>query len=330
MSTNPTVFARSKEIERLTADCLSVEELVEDLTALVVSVENYRLSPLEETLCVQRFETAVKRARVDAGLLEYSTEDFRTTSSRIIKALKTLVEKLLAELSIFWTESFGHAKRLRRRANDLITEVQNLTQLRPKKLVVNGEFGITRVLAPTNGALKVPVELSKELLNANRAVLTKYAGELGRWLLRASTTDSPAPIPKYSDQNPLPGLPSFYARDPNAIVWGLRFNNQKIALDSTKSTLEVGTRSDLLKICNFLYDALDAIVDYEREWRETERALKQLIRDLEATGSEGYETVRARKMAYAAAALPRQWTRYGLYLSAQLTRYVSVCVTQFK
>ena len=329
MTAQPTVFARSKEIERLTADCLSVEELVGDLGSLVLSVENYCLSPLEETLCTQRFEAAVKRARIDPSLLEYSSEGFRTTSDRILKALKVLVEKLIAELSVFWAESFGHAKRLRRRVSEITTQVQDLKQPRPKKLIVTGEFGITRVLAPTNGVLKAPTEIARELLGANRSVLSKYASELGRWLLRASSTDQHPPVPKYLEQNPLPGSPSFYARDPDAIVWGLRFNNQKIALDATKSQLEVATRNDLLKICGFLYDSLEAIVNYEREWRETERALKQLIRELEATGSEGYETARARKLAYAAAALPRQWARYGLYLSAQLTRYISVCVTQY-
>lgn len=329
MSTHTTVFARSKEIETLLADCLSVEELVDDLQSLVLSVESYCLSPIEEELCEKRFYNALKRARVDGTLFEYSAEGFKTSSERILNGLRELIENLLHELAIFWTESFGHAKRLRRRTEELRRSVQNLSTPRPKKLMVSGEFAITKVLSPTDPVLKVPVELSRVLLSANRDVLSKYASGLNRWLLRFGQTDAPAPTPAIREIPGLPGDPSLYPRDEKNIIWGLRFNGPKIALDATKSQMQVGTRESLLRICDNLYDALDITVSYEREWHDTERGLKQIVRDLTAAGSQGYEAATARKLAYASAALPRQWARYGLYLAAQLTRYVSVCLDQY-
>lgn len=329
MSAHTTVFARSKEIETILTDCLSVEELVDDLQTLVLSTESYCLSPVEEELCIKRFDGALKRARIDRAHFEYSVEGFKTSSTRILTGLRELIEKLLYELSVFWAESFGHAKRLRKRTEELRRRVQDLSSTRPKKLLVTGEFTITKVLSPTNPLLKVPLELTRDLYRGNVEVLNKYASSLNRWMLRFGETDAPAPIPTTVDLPTLPGSPSFYSRDPSSIVWGMRFNSPKIALDATKSQLQVASRESLLRICDYLYDALETTVSYEREWHNTERGLKQIVRDLTATGSQGYEAAKARRLAYAAAALPRQYARYGLYLSAQLTRYVSVCLDQY-
>lgn len=329
MSTQPTVFARSKEIEMMVVDSLSVEEFLGDLRSLTVAIESYCLSPVEEERCLQRFDNAVKRARLDEGVVEYSAEGVRTGSARILQGLQELIERLLYELSVFWTESFGHAKRLRASTDDLKDRVSRLRQTRPKKLLLTGEFGITRVLSPSNSLLKVPVALVVDLKEANKAVLGTYSSTLNQWLTRIDDEDRLPPAPNFRDDNALPGKPTFYARDNHAIVWGIRYQEDKIALDPVKSQMQVGTREQLLKICDVMYEALDQTVSYQREWHITDRALKKIIRDLKSVGSEGYEAARARKLAYAAASLPRQWARYGLYVCAQLTRYVRVCLDQF-
>ena len=328
-SSHPTVFARSKEIETMVVDALSVEEFLDDLRSLTVAIESICLSPVEEELCQRRFDNAVERARLDEDVIEYSAEGVRTGSVRILRGLQELIERLLYELSVFWTESFGHAKRLRASADELKDRVSRLRQTRPKKLFLTGEFGITRVLSPSNSLLKVPVALVVDLKEANKAVLGTYSASLNQWLLRIGDEDRLPPAPNFRDANALPGKPTFYSRDNQAIVWGIRYQENKIALDPVKSQMEVATREQLLKICDLMYDALDQTVSYQREWHNTDRALKKVIRDLKSVGTEGYEAARARKLAYAAASLPRQWARYGLYLCAQLTRYVRVCLDQF-
>lgn len=329
MITHTTVFARSKEIETLVTDALSVEELVSGLRSLTVTVESFCLSPTEEELCRKRFDQALKRARIDSELFEYSAEGMKTTSARILSGLQEIIQRILFELSVFWSDSFGHAKRLRRVIDEHRSSVSRLRVFRPKALFVTNQFTITRVLSPLSPLLKVPTDLASELVKGNRAVLRNYSSSLNQWLVRLKEDDSLPPAPNFPENNVLPGTPVFYSRDPQAIVWGIRYQTPKVALDPTKSQMEVATRDQLLNLCDSVYDALELTINYQREWHNTERGLKKIINDLKATGSEGYEVARARKLALAAAALPRQWARYGLYLCAQLTRYIEVCLEQY-
>lgn len=330
MSSNTTVFARSKEIEVMVVDALSVEEFIGDLRSLTVAMESFCLSPVEETLCHRRFESALSRARIDSSLLEYSAEGIRTGNVRILTALRELIERLLYELSVFWTESFGHAKRLRAKFEKFRNRASALTANRAKLSMVAGQFSITRVLAPTNDILSVPLAMASELKDANKAILGQYSTALNQWLLKLDRNDLLPPAPNYKSRNTLPGTPILYSRDNEAIVWGMRYQSNRSALDPNKSMMAVATRDELRKLCDLAWTALDQTVTYQREWHQTERALRKILADLRSVGPDGYEAAKARKLTYAAASLPRQWARFGLYLCAQLARYIEVCLDQYE
>lgn len=329
MNANTTVYTRSKAIETMVGDALSVESLVSELRSLTVSIESFCLSPLEEEVAERRFVKAVKRAGVDLSLLDYSAEGIASSSDKILQALRELIERILYELATFWTESFGHAKRLRHRADALRDEVSRLRSQRPRTLLLTDRFTITRILSPNSPRMKAPVELTRALKISSDVVLETYGAALNRWLLRLDSSDALPPAPKSVESSALPGSPELYTRDPLSIVWGVRFPTPRTAQDPTKSQLEVATRDQLLKICEDLYDTLDCIVQFEHEWHNTDRTLRQVLRQLQRSGLEGYEEARARKAAYAAASLPRQWARYSLTLAAQLKQYITVCIEQF-
>lgn len=317
-------------LEELLSDSIRTGELLASLDQISMEAYSHDVYSKEYDHCAERALLAVKRAGVDPELLFLSIEGFSTTSERIIAGLRQMLKDIIELLIDFWEEAFGVAVRVYRKADAARQAADALKSPRPKNNFVEGQFTLLRVLSPSSSTLNVPVPMARELLKDTESLLEQYTPRLTTFLMRGLTDFVEPPMPKIKSPSTLPGAPILVARDAENIVWGMKFTAQRTGGDQKISRMSVATREDLRNICSQIMDTADVVKGYEREWRSTKRGLEEILRKLESAGSEGFDTAKARRMAFAAAGLPREWSRYAMQLMLYLIRYVNVCVQQYE
>lgn len=320
----------STTLEEYLSDSLITGELLLTLEAIACEADRYDVFSNEYDLLAQRAMKVVTRAGIDPNLLNVSMEGFATTSERIINGLKEMLKSIIELLIEFWEEAFGVAARVYRKAEEARRKADALSSPRPKNNFVEGQFTLLRVLSPSSPNLAVPNALARDLLNDTKAILEQYSPRLNTFLMRGLAEVVDPPMPKIKEPSSLPGAPTLVSRDPEQIVWGIKYTAQRTAGDQKISRMAVATREELRNICGNIMSTADVVRQYEREWKTTKRGLEGILVRLESAGAEGFETAKARRMAFAAAGLPREWSRYSMQLMLYLVRYTAVCVQQYE
>lgn len=317
-------------LEALLTDSLRAGELLATLDLISMEAYSHDVYSKEYDMCAERGLRALDKAGIDPELLYLTTEGFSTTSERIIAGLRKLVTDLIALLIDFWDEAFGVAIRVYRKADATRQLADALKSPRPKNNFVEGQFTLLRVLSPTSPTMGVPLPMARDLLRDTKSLLEGYTPRLNAYLMRGLNDYVDPPVPKIKTPSTLPGTPILVSRDPEQIVWGMKFTAVRTGGDQKISRMAVATREDLRNICSQVMETADVVKGFEREWRTTKRGLEDIIKRLESAGAEGFDTAKARRMAFAAAGLPREWSRYSMQLMLYLTRYANVCVQQYE
>lgn len=317
-------------LEELLSDSLRAGELLATLDMISMEAYQHDVYSQEYDNCALRGIKAIKKAGIDPNLLYLSTEGFSTTSERIIDGLRKMLADLIALLIDFWEEAFGVAMRVYRKADATRQLADNLPSPRPKVNFVEGQFTLLRVLSPSSPIMGVPLPMARDLLKDTKSLLEGYAPRLSTYLMRGLNDLSVPPTPSIKSPSTLPGAPILVARDAEQIVWGMKFTAVRTGGDQKISRMAVATREDLRNLCSQVMETADVVRGFEREWRQTKRGLEEIVKRLESAGAEGFDTAKARRMAFAAAGLPREWSRYTMQLMLYLTRYANVCVQQYE
>lgn len=317
-------------LEALLTDSLRAGELLATLDLISMEAYSHDVYSKEYDICAERGIKAIKKAGIDPSLLYLSTEGFSTTSERIIDGLRKLLADLIALLIDFWEEAFGVATRVYRKADATRQLADALKSPRPKNNFVEGQFTLLRVLSPSSPTMGVPLPMARDLLRDTKSLLEGYAPRLSTYLMRGLNDYIDPPVPTIKTPSTLPGAPTLVSRDADQIVWGMKFTAQRMGGDQKISRMAVATREDLRNLCSQVMDTADVVKGFEKEWRSTKRGLEQIVKRLESAGADGFDTAKARRMAFAAAGLPREWSRYTMQLMLYLTRYANVCVQQYE